>query len=954
MVEPESSKGPIAAFLESQKYSVVETQTLEIPVVIVNMGEAGEFFELSAVGVPAAWVALPSPPVFFLDKSETKRLVVRITPSQSVGSISGEYQFKLTVASQQNPAASKEMDITLTVADATEAGQVALLAEKNRFEMAPGTKADIPLTIHNQGESSAFFEITITGIPGSWVTLPTPVVQVGSGQMYPVTLTVQLPPAPQVQAGTSTLKVRAVNQANPGLVAEMEFQLVVAAFMTRGRVGVMLNSVQFSIAPGSRISIPIVLLNQGMEADTFGLSVEGIPLAWISTTTPVVPLGRGEQKEVSLSIAPPRSAESRAGRHEFTLRITSQQAPDQPVEIGCVLSVAAFADFKCTLSPVQINSGETATLLVENEGNASQTFALIWASPGDSLMVEVQQKPAGTATQQAGPPPAFIAVEKVSLRVPAGQGTSVNFRLRERSRPILGSASTLPFTISIESAEKKSQRVDGQVVTSPLIPTWAVIVAVLLCGFLFVASYFAFRTPATPDYAGQTATALTGTAAFATEQVLAVTQTISANQTQAAALGLQDTDNDGLTNSDETARGTNPNDPDSDDDGLFDGDEVRLGTNPLNKDSDADLLLDGDEVRVGSNPMDPDSDRDGLADGTEYPTCTKPTNPDTDGDGILDGADLDPCDSRNPAMTATAAAILPTPTLPQQATVTPQPTTQATPLPPSFHGTMAYSSNRDTPNYQIYSATGPGGQGLTRLTVTSGTDTYARWSPDGSRIAFTSNRDGNYEIYVMNSNGSNVHNVSNNPATDQFPSWSPDGQSLVFMSDRDGNQEIYSMLQDGSNQINVTNSPSSSDTFPFWGNLGGFITPTPGILFTSNRSGNSDIFKMNPDGSNVVNLTLNPSNDYASVLSLDGKIAFTSERDGNPEIYIMNSDGTGQTNVTNSTASDGYPSFSPDGAWIAFNSNRDGDVEVWITRINGTDVYNFTSSPSTDFLASWR
>jgi hypothetical protein len=100
----------------------------------------------------------------------------------------------------------------------------------------------------------------------------------------------------------------------------------------------------------------------------------------------------------------------------------------------------------------------------------------------------------------------------------------------------------------------------------------------------------------------------------------------------------------------------------------------------------------------------------------------------------------------------------------------------------------------------------------------------------------------------------------------------------------------------------------------------------------------------------VVNLTLNPSNDYASVLSLDGKIAFTSERDGNPEIYIMNSDGTGQTNVTNSTASDGYPSFAPDGAWIAFNSNRDGDVEVWITRINGTDVYNFTSSPATDFL----
>jgi len=110
-------------------------------------------------------------------------------------------------------------------------------------------------------------------------------------------------------------------------------------------------------------------------AGAHGRNQQGIPLAWVSTTTPVVPLAQGEQKEVALSIAPPRSAESRAGRHEFTLRVTSQKAPDQPVEIKCVLSVAAFADFKCTLSPVQINSGEVATLLVENEGNANQTFA---------------------------------------------------------------------------------------------------------------------------------------------------------------------------------------------------------------------------------------------------------------------------------------------------------------------------------------------------------------------------------------------------------------------------------------------------------------------------------------------------------------------------------------------------------------------------------------------------
>ncbi len=92
------------------------------------------------------------------------------------------------------------------------------------------------------------------------------------------------------------------------------------------------------------------------------------------------------------------------------------------------------------------------------------------------------------------------------------------------------------------------------------------------------------------------------------------------------------------------------------------------------------------------------------------------------------------------------------------------------------------------------------------------------WSPDGKRLAFGSGQASstdNYEIYVMNVDGSNRINLTNSPATDDNPVWSPDGKQIAFNSDRDGNQEIYVMNADGSNPTNVSNSPGY-DYFPAW------------------------------------------------------------------------------------------------------------------------------------------
>ena len=152
---------------------------------------------------------------------------------------------------------------------------------------------------------------------------------------------------------------------------------------------------------------------------------------------------------------------------------------------------------------------------------------------------------------------------------------------------------------------------------------------------------------------------------------------------------------------------------------------------------------------------------------------------------------------------------------------------------------------------------------IRRLTNHSAGDSSPSWSPDGRHIAFSSRRDDNWEIYVMDSDGNNPRRLTNHSANDWRPSWSPDGRHIAFSSDRDGNREIYVMDSDGSNPRRLTKHPAS-DGYPSW----------------------------SPDGRHI---------------------AFSSRRDDNWEIYVMDSDGSNPRRLTNHSAGDGYPSWSPDG-----------------------------------------
>jgi|LGVD01.1.fsa_nt_gb Tol biopolymer transport system component len=263
-------------------------------------------------------------------------------------------------------------------------------------------------------------------------------------------------------------------------------------------------------------------------------------------------------------------------------------------------------------------------------------------------------------------------------------------------------------------------------------------------------------------------------------------------------------------------------------------------------------------------------------------------------------------------------------------------------------GKIAFDSNRDG-NWEIY-VMNADGTNVKKLTSNSVTDGAPAWSPDGSKIAFQSDRDGDAEIYVMNADGTSVKKLTSNSALDWNPDWSPDGSQIVFVSTLDGiysNNEIYVMNADGTDVKKLT-SNSVADGAPAWSPDG-----SP-IAFQSERDGDAEIYVMNADGTNVKKLTSNSASDEYPAWSPDGsKIAFCSERDGDYEIYVMNADGTNVKELTSSAKDDGLPVWSPGGNQIAFQSNRDGDYEIYVMNADGTNVKKLTSNSAEDWCPDW-
>ena len=265
----------------------------------------------------------------------------------------------------------------------------------------------------------------------------------------------------------------------------------------------------------------------------------------------------------------------------------------------------------------------------------------------------------------------------------------------------------------------------------------------------------------------------------------------------------------------------------------------------------------------------------------------------------------------------------------------------------SANGKIAFDSNR-TGNYEIFSINADG-TGVHQLTNNPADDFDPAWSPDGTKVAFSSNRSGNYDVWTMNADGTNLINVTKNTAFDAYPSWSPDGDRLAFSSDRSGgNLDIWTVnLNDGTlKRYSIT---SATDEFPSWSPDGSKIA------FDSDRTGNFDVFTMNAsNGSGVTNITDNPASEGGASWSPDSSlVAFASDRTGDFDVYTYDVNTQNVTRLTNVTGFDGEQSYAPDGTKIAFMSGRAPKAQVWVMNADGSNAVRYTKTGSINEYPDW-
>jgi Tol biopolymer transport system component len=284
---------------------------------------------------------------------------------------------------------------------------------------------------------------------------------------------------------------------------------------------------------------------------------------------------------------------------------------------------------------------------------------------------------------------------------------------------------------------------------------------------------------------------------------------------------------------------------------------------------------------------------------------------------------------------------------------------------PGLNGWTSFSSNRlGTAISGDVFAMPPVGDPELQLTTVRADDGQSAWSPDGRRIAFKSRRNGNNELYVMNWDGTEQTRLTNSfRVSEGQPAWSPDGTRLLYRQTPDNpivqNADIWQIdVNPAAPDARAVLQRTGDERYPSYSPDGTKIA-FRGDLDLVDHSGDEELYVMDADGTDVVQLTANAVFDSAPAFSPDGtQIVFESARDSGDalrlDVYVMNADGSDVRRLTADPAHDEGPMWSPDGTKLLFTSDRDGQQDVYAMNADGTDQHRLTDDPAREESPDWQ
>jgi Tol biopolymer transport system component len=264
-------------------------------------------------------------------------------------------------------------------------------------------------------------------------------------------------------------------------------------------------------------------------------------------------------------------------------------------------------------------------------------------------------------------------------------------------------------------------------------------------------------------------------------------------------------------------------------------------------------------------------------------------------------------------------------------------------------GKLLFQSDRDG-DWEIY-VMNADGTNLLQLTHNTCADEYPVWSPDGDEIAFKSDRDGDFDIYIMNADGSQQRRITQHPAADHDPAWLPDGRRIAFNSDRDSGIEIYLINTDGSGLTQWTSTLGKNG-------LSAWSPDGKQVAYTGNRYLGWNVYVMNTDKSGDARLTQGHGACRPDWSPDSQQIAYVSQKaDGKGDIWVMQRDGSNKTLLTTDDDNyDYYPAWSPDGQYIAYAKTSDketGNWELYVMSADGSKHAQVLYHPAREKFPDW-